>query len=315
MEKAIQRPSVAVIIPNFNGWRDSESCLLSLERALASRDLVLFVDNGSSDGSFEAATEWFAQRENVWSADLTTEALHYRIIRLPLNVGFGRACNAGFEAGDGYQFFWLLNNDTEVEPSALTNLAHAAMEKPDAGFVGSYVYVWPDKEEVWFNGAVIDVRTGDAVHLLGKRSSEIVEVGYVSGCSMLIRADVVNACGGFHQEFFMYYEETELQLRARSFGFRSYLAPESIVGHKVSTREGVSSFRGYHTMRSQLLFLRMHGTDQVRGIPWAIFKRVGSHLIRRRLHAVLPTVRGAWAGLTAPSNRARKGNSLFPVEP
>jgi hypothetical protein len=59
----------------------------------------------------------------------------------------------------------------------------------------------------------------------------------------------------------------------------------------------------------------MHGTDQVRGIPWAIFKRVGSHLIRRRLHAVLPTVRGAWAGLTAPSNRARKGNSLFPVEP
>jgi hypothetical protein len=51
-------------------------------------------------------------------------------------------------------------------------------------------------------------------------------------------------------------------------------------------------------MRSQVMFLRLHGVKRAVGVPYAIARRVGAHLFKRRYRAVLPTMKGAISGLT-----------------
>lgn len=297
---ARERPSVAVVIPLYNRWDDTRLCLASLEAALAPGDTVILVDNCSSDGSAPRAAHWFETRGSRWSASGERDRLGWRIVVMPSNVGFGAACNAGFAAAPGFDFYWVLNNDTEVDAGALDALLAAAADRPDAGFVGSYVYVWPDVDRVWSNGAAIDLASGDAVHHVRVPSGTVHEVDYVSGCSMLVRRSTLDAVGVFNPAFFMYYEETELQVRARRQGHRVYVAEGSRVGHKVGTREGVSAMRGYHTMRGQVILLRLHGSRPLLAVARAVGSRVGRHLARGRLGAVRAALRGAVDGLRAP---------------
>ena len=91
---------ITVVIPNFNGMQYVERCLDSLERQTFSDFDVIFVDNGSVDGSRELTEEKYP-----W----------VKVIALAENTGFCKAVNLGIEATQT-PYVVLLNNDTEAEP-------------------------------------------------------------------------------------------------------------------------------------------------------------------------------------------------------
>lgn len=91
---------ITVVIPNFNGIQYVERCLDSLKRQTFSEFDVIFVDNGSVDGSRELTEEKYP-----W----------VRVIALAENTGFCKAVNIGIEATQT-PYVVLLNNDTEAEP-------------------------------------------------------------------------------------------------------------------------------------------------------------------------------------------------------
>ena len=74
---------ITVVIPNFNGIQYVERCLDSLKRQTFSEFDVIFVDNGSVDGSRELTEEKYP-----W----------VRVIALAENTGFCKAVNIGIEA-------------------------------------------------------------------------------------------------------------------------------------------------------------------------------------------------------------------------
>ena len=97
---------ITVVIPNFNGIQYVERCLDSLKRQTFSEFDVIFVDNGSVDGSRELTEEKYP-----W----------VRVIALAENTGFCKAVNIGIEATQT-PYVVLLNNDTETEPDFLQEL-------------------------------------------------------------------------------------------------------------------------------------------------------------------------------------------------
>ena len=81
---------ITVVIPNYNGMQYVERCLDSLKRQTFSEFDVIFVDNGSVDGSRELTEEKYP-----W----------VRVIALAENTGFCKAVNIGIEATHISTFF------------------------------------------------------------------------------------------------------------------------------------------------------------------------------------------------------------------
>ena len=111
---------ITVVIPNFNGMQYVERCLDSLERQTFSDFDVIFVDNGSVDGSRELTEEKYP-----W----------VKVIALAENTGFCKAVNLGIEATQT-PYVVLLNNDTEAEPDFLKEL-YLGIERKKNAFSGA----------------------------------------------------------------------------------------------------------------------------------------------------------------------------------
>ena len=109
---------IDIVIPNYNGRAFLSVCLKAI-RAQSFRDWrVIVVDNGSEDDSSALLQEHFPE---------------VRLVQLAENTGFSAAVNTGIASGDADLVF-LLNNDTELAPDCLEQLARAARQWPEAGF-------------------------------------------------------------------------------------------------------------------------------------------------------------------------------------
>jgi hypothetical protein len=77
-------------------------------------------------------------------------------------------------------------------------------------------------------------------------------VAAVSGAAFAIRRDLWETLGGFDENLYMYYEETDLCWRAHLAGYRCLYVPDSIVYHDY--KPGSRSYhRLYYSMRNRML--------------------------------------------------------------
>jgi len=133
-----------------------------------------------------------------------------------------------------------LNNDTIVDPWALTALMRAATAEERVGIVGSKTlfFDFPSLTQSLGSNRILwpgrDVRDpGDpAVRL---------KVRWVSGTSFLLRAEVLEGAGLFDESFFMYQEDKDLCVRAGKSGWEVRTALDSLVWHKWASSSNVTN--------------------------------------------------------------------------
>lgn len=77
---------VAVVIPNYNGYRYLETCFAALAKQTFTEFTTYFVDNGSQDESCAFLREHYPET---------------KIIQLDDNYGFSRAVNEGHPPVEG----------------------------------------------------------------------------------------------------------------------------------------------------------------------------------------------------------------------
>ncbi|HOH74645.1 MAG TPA: hypothetical protein PKW38_02580, partial [Paludibacteraceae bacterium] len=58
-----------------------------------------------------------------------------------------------------------------------------------------------------------------------------IPVGYVTGADMMIKRSVLDKTGGFSDDFFMYFEETELSFRIKNQGYKIMSIPQAKIIH------------------------------------------------------------------------------------
>src|SRR3972149_8470847 len=116
-------PGVFIVILNWNGYRDSVTCLQSLREISYPSCEMVFVDNGSTDGSVARLKEEFKDVVYLENQE---------------NLGYTGGNNAGIRDAmeHGAEYVWILNNDTKVSADALTRLIAAAEKDRKAGLIG-----------------------------------------------------------------------------------------------------------------------------------------------------------------------------------
>ena len=104
---------VAVVIPNYNGYRYLETCFAALAKQTFTEFTTYFVDNGSQDESCAFLREHYPET---------------KIIQLDDNYGFSRAVNEGIRQSKE-PYVILLNNDTEVFPDFVERLYEGILKE------------------------------------------------------------------------------------------------------------------------------------------------------------------------------------------
>jgi len=214
-------PLVSVIIPNWNRKKMLRECLKSIKKQKYPNFEIIVVDNASTDGSPEMVEREFPD---------------IRVIRNEKNLGFAGGCNTGIKSAKG-KLIAILNNDTVVDASWLTELVNLILQSPEIGVVGSIILHYKPNEIVWSAGGRIDAITGvDWRIAFGKRSDEVdsvIDADYICGCALLIKKEVIEKIGLLSEDYFMYLEDVEWSLCARRIGYKCKVSSSSIVWHKV----------------------------------------------------------------------------------
>lgn len=182
----MERIKVYIIVLNWNGKRDTISCLDSL-RCLNTEGRVDYVavvcDNDSDDGSVEAILEW--ARNAPAFVDVPAHLKRYLPAMLPCevslaeldrfevesgrrvsdanlvliktgdNLGYAGGNNVGIRfalaQGDA-DFVWVLNNDTFVHPDALFTLVERGLRGDDVAMVGSTLCYFDNPDKIQARG-------------------------------------------------------------------------------------------------------------------------------------------------------------------
>jgi GT2 family glycosyltransferase len=288
-------PSVSIIILNKDSYQDTIECLASISSLNYPNFNVVVVDNASENDSVDRLREWLsinsmkarasdgsktgcdARRETKCSMDRAEEgggsnrdwAVSHcgngtAIISSNRNYGFAEGNNIGIRyiLNTGHpDYVLLLNNDTIVDQEFLTQLVRATNGRRDIGIAGSAVYDYFNRDKIqsagrtinWWLGKISEVRCAAK----DRKNHDSIEVDAVSGCSMLIKREVLEIVNLLSREYFLYYEDIDFCVRARDSGYSVIYVPSSKVWHKLSStaRRNIGT-REFHSTRSLFIFMK-----------------------------------------------------------
>ncbi len=326
-------PTLLTIVLNF------KTAEMTLKSVTAARDAmdgiageILIVDNDSQDGSFEMLTAHVA-REG-WDKDRRV-----RVIQSGHNGGFGAGNNlgmrTGLSSGATPDYVYVLNSDAFPAPDAIATLITHLETTPKAGFAGSYIHgPEGDTHLTSFRFPSIasefegSIRFGPISRLLHKYRVPIETpthtqpVDWLAGASLMMRRHILDEIGLFDETFFLYFEETDLCLRAARAGHRTDYVPASKVTHIGSATTGMKNWTRvppYWYDSRWYYFTKNHGTAYAIAATLAHLLGGSLHylrcLITRRERRVKP---GFLTTMLAHDLRAllrRKKTSQLPDSP
>ena len=221
-------PLFSVIIPNWNGRRHLAECLDSVGMQSFRDFETILVDNGSDDGSVLFVRERYPGVE---------------IVALPENAGFAGGVNAGISAARG-EYAVLLNNDTEVDPCWLENLARAVRENPDVWIFASKLLNYYDRNIIDTAGDALDLTLGPYKIGEYRPSDDFRERSFIFGAcggGGCYKRALFERIGLFDEDFFAYFEDVDMSFRANWAGFRCLSVPDAVIYHKVAATSGADS--------------------------------------------------------------------------
>jgi GT2 family glycosyltransferase len=227
---------------NYNGLKFLENCLNSVLTQSFTDYEIIFVDNGSLDGSFEFVKSHFTDNR-------------IKCFSTGSNLGFTGGNNFGLKYAEG-EYIVLLNNDTVTEENWLKYLYESVVSDENIGAVQSLVITDGIPGKYYLKNGTLN--------LLGHNIMEVFEIGengtgeifQVNGCSMIIKKDLINNLGGlFPEEYFAYAEDSFLSFKIKFAGYKILHNSNSVVHHlgSATTKEFKSAFRTRLQERNRIM--------------------------------------------------------------
>ncbi|WP_406827635.1 glycosyltransferase [Microbulbifer sp. ARAS458-1] len=221
---AYENPLVSIIIPVYNQYPTTLSCLQSVLAHTSDIPYeVIIADDRSSD-----ITESIGDRiKNI------------RVVRNDVNLGFLKNCNNAARFAEG-RYLVLLNNDTNPQPGWLQSLLDVVSTQKNVGLVGPKLLFEDGVLQeaggiIWRDASGWNYGRGQNPDL--PEFNYVRDVDYISGACVLLEKGLWDELGGFDERFCpAYYEDTDLAFEIRARGLRTVYQPASKVVHF----EGVS---------------------------------------------------------------------------
>ena len=223
---------LSIVILCWNDRKVIADCLSSIFACTHSTTFEVIVsDNGSTDGSIEYVRA-------------TYPTVH--VIENGKNLRFAKANNVGIRASRG-EYILILNPDTIIHPDTLDKMVLFADQYPKVGAFGCRVlnsdgsYQMSARPWASFRGEWIAALYLRPLGYVSKYFTSDVyadwngttqrEVGWLSGCFILVRSSLLRSLGGFDEQFFYYFEDMDLCRRIWQAGSRILYNPETTITH------------------------------------------------------------------------------------
>ncbi len=258
---------IYIIILTYNGLPYLPKLFASLAVLDYSKYKILVLDSGSLDGS-------------VMFLEKLKEQGQIELIKFKKNPGFCVGNNLGMQyaLNNGAQNVVLLNQDTEVEPNFLAELVRVAESDEKIGVVQSLL-IYNDKKTInslgnqihflgygWCEGNYEKNQNSMKAPLSSRNSAGwlsddnhktqgIKEITYASGAAVLYKAEMLQKIGLFDENYFAYNEDMDLCIRARMAGYKTVLAPQSIVYHDYHFPTSKNKKRYFWMEKNRLYFI------------------------------------------------------------
>jgi GT2 family glycosyltransferase len=197
-------PMASVVLCTFNGARTIRECCEGLRRLSYQNYEVVVVDDGSSDGSAQIASEF-----------------NFRVITTE-NRGLGSARNTGIRAARG-EIIAFIDDDAFPDANWLTYLVNGLIGTDHVGVGGPNIPPYDD-------GAIAECvacAPGGPVHVL--LSDTLAE--HVPGCNMAFRRSALEEVGGFDPQFRTAGDDVDLCWRLQDRGWTIGFHPAAVVWH------------------------------------------------------------------------------------
>jgi GT2 family glycosyltransferase len=223
---------LSIVILCWNDQKVIGDCLRSIFTGTHKTSFEVMVsDNGSTDGSVEFIHREFPQ---------------VRVLENGVNLRFAKGNNVGIDASRG-EYVLILNPDTIVHEGTLDSIVAYADSHPEGGAFGCKVlntdgtyqrcqwppltlrsewfaalYLgWLSRVSEWFVAGAYTSWKGDTERT----------VGWLAGCCLLVRSELLKRLNGFDEQFFYYYEDTDLCRRVWEAGYSIHYTPDFAITH------------------------------------------------------------------------------------
>jgi GT2 family glycosyltransferase len=247
----------SIIIVNYNSTEFLLQCLKSIaENSKDVKTEVIVVDNNSPQRDIESFPERFPNVKFIFSHS---------------NEGFGAGCNKGASAANG-EYLLFLNPDTIMPERALAQLVEFMGKEDSAGacapvyedFKGKLVYTynkfpnirWEFNEFLGKGNEKVEASLLSDKRIIN-RSNEQMKVDWLTGACLLVRRNLFNEIGCFDEDYFLYYEDTDLQKRISERGIGIFCIPKVRIKHFVNSSvfedKGRTVYH-FHINRSKMLY-------------------------------------------------------------
>ena len=238
---------VAVVIPNYNGYRYLETCFAALAKQTFTEFTTYFVDNGSQDESCAFLREHYPET---------------KIIQLDDNYGFSRAVNEGIRRSKE-PYVILLNNDTEVFPDFVERLYEGICKRKNAFACSAKLISYQERDKIDDAGNYYNMLGWAFARGKGKPVSEFETSDRIfAACAgaAIYRREFLEKTGLFDEEHFAYLEDTDIGYRARLLGYENWYEPSAKVYHVGSGTSGsrYNLFKIRYSSRNNIYLISMH---------------------------------------------------------
>lgn len=342
---------VYIIIVNYNGGKDTVECLESLLKLKYSNFQIIVIDNSPDFKSCQYIQQWalrgtaietafpqlllpFADKPlneftSVSENDLLINDFYSKVIvaKTHRNEGFSAANNIGLNyvlRRDDFEFVWLLNNDTVVEPDSLTQLVQYMSKNKNAriGILGAKVMEYEAPDIIQSAGGGILIKPLAYSKLIGAGQKDAgqfdldsVKMDFVAGTSMLVTKGFLREVGPMEENYFLYFEEPDWVERGKRLKWKIRYCYRARLYHKggattggkgySSQKRGSSDMSDYYFQRAKVLFTWKHFWYLVPTVYLSFFIVVLNRLRRGQFHRIKNLLRM----LICPSTKFSEKNA------
>ena len=245
---------ISIIIVNWNTKKLLASCISSIYSNISGlRYEIIVVDNGSKDSSAEMVKSLYPQ---------------VRLIENKENLGFAVANNQAFKIMNG-RYALLLNTDCILTRGAVEALFNFMEHHPKAGMCcGQLLNLDGSKQNSFSNfPCLLEYITNKSLLRFIYRSkfpskyvsyTNPVEVDSCIGACVMIRKEALEEVGYFDEDYFFFYEETDLAFRMKKKGWKIYFIPNAYIYHAQGKSIGSGATSRLMFYKSMYRFLKKH---------------------------------------------------------
>jgi hypothetical protein len=238
---------VSIVTVNYKNKNLSIELLESLKKSTYQMLEVILVDN-ESDG---------ADRADYLEVYPDLIYLH-----LPQNLGFAGANNVGIVRCKGAHIL-LLNNDTEIEPNAISSMLQAFQSFKDIGVVSPKIKFFHLPNTIQYAGftsinPITGRNKGIGYMAIDQGQHDTSNyTAYAHGAAMMLSRVAIEKAGLMWENFFLYYEELDWCEKIKRADLKIYYQASAVVYHKESVSVGVNSpIKIYYNTRNRIWFMK-----------------------------------------------------------